>query len=156
MTPANKPTDRIEDSVRVPASPSRVWKMLTDRDEFGRLFNVRLDRGFAPGASLHGTVTHPEFEGVPFEMTVDRLEREKRLTWKWHPNAVEKGVDYSKEPTTDVEVVLEPERDATRVRLVESGFDRLPPLRRETAREANAKGWREVLSTMEQRVAEKT
>src|SRR3979409_844202 len=42
-------SDRIEKTIELKAPVSRVWKALTDHEEFGTWFRVRLDGPFVPG-----------------------------------------------------------------------------------------------------------
>jgi len=42
-------SDRIEKTVELKAPVARVWKALTDHEEFGHWFRVRLDGPFVPG-----------------------------------------------------------------------------------------------------------
>jgi uncharacterized protein YndB with AHSA1/START domain len=63
------------------------------------------------------------------------------LSFRWHPYAVQPDVDYSKEPTTRVEFVLEDHPDGTLLTITESGFDRIPLERRAEALKANEQGW---------------
>ena len=42
-------SDRIEKTVELKAPVSRVWLALTDHQEFGTWFRVRLDGPFVPG-----------------------------------------------------------------------------------------------------------
>jgi hypothetical protein len=55
--------------------------------------------------------------------------------------AVESRVDYSTEPTMLVEFQLEEVVEGTRLTVVESGFDRMPPARRAEALRMNDAGW---------------
>ena len=55
--------------------------------------------------------------------------------------SVEPGTDYSAEPTTLVEFTLTQADDGVLLRIVESGFDRIPADRRATAFEHNSEGW---------------
>jgi len=41
------------------------------------------------------------------EIMVERLDPERYFAYRWHPYAIDPGVDYSKEPTTLVEFHLE-------------------------------------------------
>ena len=50
-------------------------------------------------------------------------------------------VDYGAEPTTLVEFRLEPSAEGTLLRIVESGFERVPAHRRERAFRMNEGGW---------------
>jgi hypothetical protein len=52
---------------------------------------------------------------------------------------------YSQEPPTLVEFRLEPAAGGTRLTVVESGFDALPPHRRADARRSNEGGWEEPM-----------
>ena len=152
MTTATPTSDRVEHSVLIRAPAAKVWKVMTDAEEFGRIFNAKLDGKLEAGAHVKGSVTVPEYEGLPFELTVDRMDPEKRFSWRWHPFAIERGVDYSKEPPTMVVLHLDRVGDATRVTLVEYGFDQLPAARRAKAHEAHVKGWTEVLKSLERAV----
>ena len=46
--------DRIEKIVDLAAPVSRVWRALTDHEEFGQWFRVRLDGPFEVGATTTG------------------------------------------------------------------------------------------------------
>lgn len=59
----------------------------------------------------------------------------------WHPYAVEPGTDCSGEAQTPVEFTLETTATGTRLRVVESSFDKLPPHRRNIAFRTNEGGW---------------
>jgi DNA-binding transcriptional ArsR family regulator len=64
---------------------------------------------------------------------VEKIEPQRRFCFSWHPYAVDPKTDYSGEPPTLVEFTLEPIATGTRLRIVESGFDKLPPHRRDAA-----------------------
>jgi len=134
-------TDRIERSVVIRAPRSRVWRALTDAAEFGAWFGVRVEGAFAPGARVRGQITHPGYEHLTWEITVERIEPERRFSWRWHPYAVDPAVDYSAEPTTLVEFVLDEVPEGTRLTVTESGFDRIPLARRAEAFRMNGDGW---------------
>ena len=85
---------------------------------------MALEGAFAPGARLTGRITTPGHEHVTMEITVERVEPEQLLSYRWHPYAVEPGVDYADEPTTLVEFRLAESPSGTRLTVVESGFDR--------------------------------
>jgi len=134
-------TDKIEKSAVLRAPRARVWRALTDAAEFGSWFGVKLQGRFAAGKSIAGKVTHPGYEHLTFECTVESLEAERRFSFRWHPYAIDSKVDYSKEPTTLVEFRLEDEGGGTSLTVVESGFDRIPAERRELALRMNTGGW---------------
>lgn len=133
--------DRIEKTVEIKAPVARVWKALTDHREFGTWFRVRLENAFAPGKPTRGQITHPGFEHVKMEVVVQKIEPERLFSFTWHPYAVEPGVDYAKETPTLVVFTLEPTASGTLLRVVESGFDKIPAHRRDEAFRMNSGGW---------------
>lgn len=145
--------DRIEKTIVLRAPRARVWRALTHADEFGAWFGVRLAGPFAPGARVTGQLTIPGHEHVSLELLVERVDPERLFSYRWHPYAIEPGVDYSDEPATLVEFELTDVADGTRLRVVESGFDRLPPPRRAEAFRMNDQGWAEQLHNLERYVA---
>jgi uncharacterized protein YndB with AHSA1/START domain len=86
-------TDRIEKQVVLRAPRSRVWRALTNAEEFGAWFGVKLQAAFTAGARLQGQITHPGYEHVTLDITIVRLDPERYFSWRWHPNAVDPGVD---------------------------------------------------------------
>jgi len=134
-------TDRIEKTVELKAPISRVWRALTDYQEFGKWFGVRLEGPFVPGQTARGQITYPGYEHVRWEAIVQKMEPERLFSFTWHPYAVDPKEDYSKEPPTLVEFTLEKTANGTLLRIVESGFDKLPSRRREDAFRMNERGW---------------
>lgn len=145
-------TDRIEKKILLHAPLQRVWRALTDSTEFGVWFGVKFDGPFLPGASLRGvivpTTIDPEVakaqkphEGTPFQITVDQIEPHRLFSFRWHPFAIESGVDYSAEPTTLVSFTLEEVPAGVMLTVTESGFDQIPLARRAQAFQANEQGW---------------
>ena len=136
-------SDRIEEQVLLPTSRERVWRALTNADEFGAWFGANLaGQTIAPGAHVVGKITIPNYEHVTFDIIVEEMVPERRFAWRWHPHAVEKGVDYSAEQRTLVTFTLEDAPGgATLLRVVETGFDAIPAERRMTAFLGNRSGW---------------
>jgi len=145
-------TDRVEKTSVLKAPRSRVWRALTMADEFGSWFRARLSGTFAAGATLRGPITYPGYEHLTLEIQVERMEPERYLSFRWHPNAVDPTVDYSSEPTTLVEFTLEEVKEGTRLTIVESGFDALPPGRRDEAWRSNDGGWSEQMKNVARHV----
>jgi activator of Hsp90 ATPase-like protein len=115
-----------------------------------RLFNnVKIDGVFAPGARMRGAVTHKGYEHVTWDITIDRMEAERLFSWRWHPAAVEPGVDYSREPTTLVVFQLDDVAEGTRLTMTESGFDDVPLARRAQAYRMNGEGWTWQMKSIE-------
>jgi uncharacterized protein YndB with AHSA1/START domain len=135
--------DRIDKTIELNAPVARVWRALTDHHEFGQWFRVKLDGPFAPGEVSRGRITYPGYEHLPWEAKVQTMEHERRFSFTWHPYAVESDVDYTDEPQTLVEFVLEPTAGGTRLSISESGFSTLPEGRRMEALRMNDSGWTE-------------
>ena len=146
-------TDRIEKKVILRAPRSRVWRALTDTREFGQWFGVQLTGTFSPGARLRGPITHKGYEHLTLEMLVERIEPEQYFAYRWHPYAIDAGVDYSTEPTTLVEFRLDEANGGTVLTIVESGFDRIPLARRAEAFRMNESGWTEQMTNIERHVS---
>jgi uncharacterized protein YndB with AHSA1/START domain len=146
---STKNTDRIEEKILLRVPRARVWRALTDAEEFGAWFGVKLAGAFAPGATVKGTITDKEYEGLPFELVVDRIEPQRLFSWRWHPYAVDPDVDYSAEPTTLIVCELEENVDGTVLTLVESGFDTIPAARREEACRMHEEGWAAQMKSIE-------
>jgi uncharacterized protein YndB with AHSA1/START domain len=146
-------TDRIERHIQLAAPVSRVWRALTDSAQFGAWFRVRIDGPFVAGQVVRGQITHPGYEHLSMEMAITQIEPEHLFSYRWHPYAVDPKVDYSAEPPTLVEFRLEPRAGGTFVTVTESGFDRLPPHRRDEAFRMNGDGWSQQMHNLERHVA---
>ena len=135
-------TDRIEKKFDLRAPRSRVWRAITSAEEFSEWFRMNLDGAFVEGKTVRGKVTHKNWEHArPVEMTVERIEPERYFAYRWHPFALDPDIDYSAEPTTLVEFILEEAGAGTSVTIIESGFDQLPLDRRAEAFRMNSGGW---------------
>ena len=146
-------TDRIEKQVLLPASRERVWRALTDVREFGQWFGVQLESPFAPGAEVAAQITSKGYEHVRLQVWVETMDAPTHFAFRWHPHAVQPGVDYSSEPTTLVTFTLEPADGGTLLRVVESGFDAIPESRRALAFRSNSGGWASQLENIRKHLA---
>lgn len=147
-------TDRIEKSIVLRAPRSRVWRALANAEEFGSWFGVKFQgEKFAAGARVQGQITVPGYEHVVMDITVERVDPEGLFSYRWHPYAIEPGVDYSQEPPTLVEFHLAEIPGGTELRVVESGFDRIPLARRAEAFRMNSQGWAAQMKNIERHVA---
>jgi len=159
--------DRIEKQILLRAPLARVWQALTDASEFGAWFGVKLDGPFKAGARVTGRISPTTADadvakaqepdaGKPFEITIERIEPERLFSFRWHPYAVEPGVDYSGEPMTLIEFSLQPVADGVQLTVTESGFDRIPLERRSTAFTMNEGGWSMMVKVIEKYLAKQT
>jgi len=154
-------SDRIEKRVLLHASLKRVWSALADSTEFGTWFGMKFEGPFVPGALMRGVIVptkvnaevakaQQKYEGMPVEITIEKMEPERLFSFRWHPYAIERGVNYSAEPTTLIEFVLEEMRDGVMLTVTESGFDQIPLVRRVKAFTANEEGWGMVVKLLEE------
>ena len=145
-------SDRIEKHVTLKAPLERVWRAISDADEFGQWFGVRFDGPFVAGTAVTGVMTptavdadvakaQEPYAGQADAWQIVAVEPPRRLAFRWHPYGVEDGADPAAEPTTLVEFTLTETADGVLLRIVESGFDALPAARRDTAYEGNSEGW---------------
>jgi uncharacterized protein YndB with AHSA1/START domain len=145
-------TDRIEKKILLRAPRERVWRAISDAKQFGSWFGVAFDKPFAEGARLNAKIVpttvdaevakmQEPYAGKAFDWTVESIEPMRRISFRWHPYAVEEGIDYSKEPTTLIEFDLADAPGGILLTITESGFDQIPLARRAKAFKANEGGW---------------
>ena len=136
-------TDRIERSVVINAPRERVWRALADAETFGTWFGVDLKgQAFAPGQRARGPMNGCGHDNVFFDVVVERVDPQRLFSFRWHPYAIEPGVDYAKEDPTLVTFTLKDSPgNGTLLTVVESGFDKVPPQRRLEAFRMNSRGW---------------
>ena len=157
-------TDRIEKKVLLRAPRERVWLAITDAKQFGSWFGVEFDGPFAANKRMIGkivpTTVDPEVaklqethRGMAFEFDIDRIEPQRIFSFRWHPYAVDKDVDYSKEPSTLVIFELQEVAGGTMLTVTESGFDQIPLERRAKAFAANDGGWSHQVKLIEKYLA---
>ena len=139
--PTTAATDRIEKQVTLDAPRSRVWRALTDVAQFNTWFGVSLTSPFTPGAEVSGKMNIRNYDHLTLTIWIETLEPERFFSFRWHPYAMEDGVDYNVEPTTLITFTLDEIAGGTRLTIVETGFDALPEFRRATAFSMNTKGW---------------
>jgi uncharacterized protein YndB with AHSA1/START domain len=153
-------TDRIEKKILLRAPRKRIWRALSDSREFGHWFGLKFDGPFVPGTGITGvlspTTVDPDVgaaqkshEGLPFEIVIEQMEPERLFSFRWHPFAIEAGVDYSSEPMTLVAFKLEEAEGGVMLTVTESGFDQIPLERRAKAFTANEGGWGMMVKVIE-------
>jgi len=158
-------TDRIEKKILLHAPLNRVWRAIADSAEFGSWFGMNFEGSFEAGATVRGTIvptmadeavaaSQKPYEGFPVELTIERIEPKRLLSFRWHPFALEPGVDYANEPTTLVVFELEETPEGVRLTVTESGFDGIPADRRAKAFDANEAGWGMVMGLIEKHLAQ--
>jgi uncharacterized protein YndB with AHSA1/START domain len=131
-------SDRIEKQIQLNAPRERVWRALTNEQEFGKWFGVEvLEGAFAVGQRVKLRSTHAGYEHRQFYVTVVSMEPPSFFSWRWIPGA-EQPPD---EASTLVEFRLEESGGGTLFTVTETGFDRLSLEYRAKAYEDNTGGW---------------
>lgn len=133
--------DCIDKDIVIEAPVSRVWRAITDADEFSAWFGVRLESQFAVGSEMQGMMTNPKYAHIRLKLIVESIEPETRFAYRWLPYALDPEVDYSKETPTTVTFHLSPTESGTHLRVTECGFDKVPEWRRDLAFKMNSSGW---------------
>ena len=93
-------TDRIEKQVVLRAPLDRVWRAISDSQEFGQWFGVRIDGPFVAGTSVNATITGTTVDEEVAEMQrphagaeatwqIVAVEPPRRFAYRWHPFAVD-------------------------------------------------------------------
>src|SRR6185437_14466073 len=145
-------SDRIEKQVVLRAPLERVWRAISDAEEFGRWFGMRFDGPFVAGSPVTGVVTPTTVDagvaerqephaGTKSVWQIVAIEPQRRFAYRWHPFTIDPDADYAQEPTTLVEFTLAEIPEGVRLTIVESGFDAIPEQRRSASFEANSEGW---------------
>jgi uncharacterized protein YndB with AHSA1/START domain len=135
-------TDRVEKMIELRAPRSRVWRAISNAQEFGTWFGLgeplKLAGDFVPGARIMA-----QWAGRPaleWFFTIEAVEPERLLSFRWVPYEIAKGDDPAKHPTTRIEMRLDDTAIGTRLTIIESGFAALPP-DKQYKREQNGLGW---------------
>ena len=151
-------TDQIEKRVLLHAPLHRVWRAISDSDEFGTWFGMKLEGPFRPGTQVRGVIVPTKvdaevaaaqkaYEGHPVELIIERMEPERLFSFRWHAGD-------SIDPTTLVVFALEKVAGGVMLTLTESGFDQIPIERRAKAFTANEGGWTKQMHLIEAYLAQ--
>jgi uncharacterized protein YndB with AHSA1/START domain len=140
MTTTTTTPDRIEKQTVLKAPLARVWRALSNAQEFATWFGIELDDDFAPDKAMRGTVQY-QGKTLPFRFHIEKMEPERLLSFRWHPYGIDPDHDYSQEPMTLVELAIAAVPEGTRLTITESGFAAIPAERRAKAFEMNGGGW---------------
>lgn len=136
-------TDRIERQVSINAPRERVWRALTNAEEFGTWFGANLKgQTFTPGQRTRGNLTFAGYEHHHFDVVVERVQPQELMSFHWHPYAMDETINYAEETPTLVTFTLhDGQAKGTLLKVVESGFDKVPASRRREAFRMNSHGW---------------
>src|ERR1700729_274810 len=90
----------IQCSTLIRAPRSRVWKALTNIQEFSKWFGVEAEGEFTPGARMRMISTGDCGNGEECFVDVVRMDPPEFFSWRWHPGSKQPGEDCSAEPMT--------------------------------------------------------
>ncbi|NNE59565.1 MAG: SRPBCC family protein [Woeseia sp.] len=133
--------DRIEKLVDLAAPISRVWRALTNHEEFGQWFRVRLDGPFKVGEMTTGNITYPGYEHVKWESMTEQMEHERLFAFSWPPRAIDPDTIYDEDAKVVVEFRLTPSEKGTCLTITETGFLQFPESKRLEVLRSNKQGW---------------
>ncbi|HEV3088013.1 MAG TPA: SRPBCC family protein [Candidatus Elarobacter sp.] len=138
--------DRIEREIVVAAPRERVWEIITQAEHVGTWFGESAQVDLRPGGEL---VLRWEKYGS-FYGSIEKIDEPNYLSYRWVPGIPD--VKPTNENSTLVEFTLTPEGADTRVRVVETGFGRLPRNESERAEQFqdNTEGWTTKLHDLQQ------
>jgi uncharacterized protein YndB with AHSA1/START domain len=131
--------DRIERETVIHAPVERVWQLITEAEHLGRWFgDAGAEIDLRPGGAMVLRWTGHTSRGRVVE-----VEPHTRFSYRWAPFKDPGGGEPDEGNSTLVEFTLQPEGDATRLRVVESGFAALATTDEQRARnrEGNTEGW---------------
>jgi uncharacterized protein YndB with AHSA1/START domain len=147
--------DQIEREVVIQAPVERVWALITEPEHLGTWFgDAGAEVDLRPGGELsmtweeHGTV----------QGRVERVEPQRLFSYRWAPFQDPGGAEPVAGNSTLVEFTLAPEGEATRLRVVESGFGSLDTSaeQRRKDHEGNVEGWQIELGHLSEHAARVT
>jgi uncharacterized protein YndB with AHSA1/START domain len=132
--------DHIERETVIKAPIERVWELITKAEHLGRWFgDAGAEVDLRPGGALVLRWTdHPASRG-----RIVAVEPHTRFSYRWAPYKAPAGEELVEGNSTLVEFTLQPEGDATRLRVVETGFASLATSEEQRAQSfnGNTEGW---------------
>jgi uncharacterized protein YndB with AHSA1/START domain len=139
--------EQIERETVIAAPVERVWALLTEAEHLGRWFgDAGAELDLRPGGALSLSW---ERYGTVRGRVVD-VEAPRRFSYRWAVLPESFDSEPVEGNSTLVEFTLEAAGEGTRLRVVESGFDKLfvDPEQRNQRYEDNTKGWGDELAEL--------
>jgi uncharacterized protein YndB with AHSA1/START domain len=132
--------DQIERETVINAPVERVWELITEAEHVGRWFG---DAGAEIDLRPGGAMVIRWAEMGTSRGRVVAVEPRTRFAYRWAPFTDPGGEEPVEGNSTLVDFTLQPEGDATRLRVVESGFAALATSDEQRDRNVNSntKGW---------------
>ena len=134
--------DSIKKTIEIAAPIDEVWQALTDHEEFGAWFEIKLASKFEVGQVTYGEMSCEGWEGTSVWFKTTTMDAPTRFCFRWPYEAAVTAEDAENPSlTTLVEFTLEKISSGTRLTVLESGFNSLPEDRRVQAFRDNTGGW---------------
>jgi uncharacterized protein YndB with AHSA1/START domain len=109
---------QIEKEILIEAPVDVVWRVVTEPDQIKQWFSDEAE--LDPKEGGNGRLAF--LQGQTFYLQIEAFEPPRRFAFRWaHPEGAKALPDNS----MMVEFTLEPEAGNTRLRVVESGFDKI-------------------------------
>jgi uncharacterized protein YndB with AHSA1/START domain len=141
-------SDRIEREIVIDAPQEVVWSVVTEPEQMSRWLTDRAEYEATPGA--HGALTWKKHGS--YDIRIQQVERPRLFSYRWVWPA---GNEPDETNSLLVEFTLTEEDGGTRLRLVESGFDKVRG-GDEASRDGHVRGWDKYLGRLLDYVGELT
>lgn len=134
---------QIEKDILIDAPVDVVWRVITEPDQIVRWLSEAADIDLRPGG--HGRLVFES--GDSYQLQIEAVEPPTRFAFRW---VQPQGLVVRADNSLVVEFTLEPVGDRTRLRVVESGFDKVDWSDEEKARysERHTQGWGRLLERL--------
>jgi len=134
---------QIEKDVLIDAPVDVVWRVITEPDQIVQWFSEEAEIDAKPGG--HGRLVFRS--GESYQLQVEAVEPPRRFAFRW---VQPQGSIARPENSMLVEFTLEPEGEGTRLRVVESGFDKIDWSDEQKASyaERHTDGWESLLGRL--------
>lgn len=134
---------QIEKEILIDAPIDVVWRVITEPDQIVRWFSDEAEVDLRPGGD--GRLAFKG--GDSYQLQIEAVEAPRRFAFRW---VQPEGGVVRPDNSTVVEFTLEPEGDRTRLRVVESGFDKVDWSDEEKSRyvERHTEGWGRLLGRL--------
>ncbi len=132
--------DEIVRHIELRAPQAKVWRAITEPQQFGQWFQCVVDGEFVVGKitscySEHGGVR------VHWQTLVKHLEPQRYFAYLWSPGETGADLYDTSVGQTMVEFTLAPTDTGTRLTIRESGFASLPANMQLQSFKRNTQGW---------------
>ena len=132
--------DRIERTVTLACTLREVWAALTTADGLSAWFGERASIDLSPGGAASITFAG----GMTVDLRVERVEEPAVFAYTWRlPDLAEDDPRRAY-----VEFTLQPDRNGTVLRVVETGFAQLPLDTRRNIFDSHNAGWSQKLADL--------